>query len=284
MSDASVIAALQQELAKLKARQDEIDSAAAGSSGSTSKKKEVDDADTGPWVPHYWDLNPHARRPLFLTDKPQHFELDSDLTYDRLSQKQSGMRHEYRVSEIEALSMHNIRTELAHIAKPIIDRLTASRSKPASQDANNPAGQTEADTELDGLIFSFAAVVDTHEESYSLLNQRLDYIRLKAKFEVNPSGITVAERTLLIYLESKVYGPADGLHVLDSSTTLWVEECGKQATAALLIPSAKQNATNILGGGSRGRGGRPRPGRGRDGNKGGRGDKGAGKGGPDSHP
>ena len=259
------VAALILEVNRLK--QQNAEQAAAGSSSSSAAPEPEEQ---GPWVPHYATTNPHATRPTYLSDEPQYFELGSDLTYDRLGRnKGTALRYEYRTSETVASSLFNCTTELDFILGPAQRALVQARSCEQGKDPNEKV--SEADQELDDTIWSLHALSKSLGKSYKILAQRLDYIRLKAKFDDNPNGMSLSEKTLLQYLEEKTVGVADGLHVVDQQVNGWLVDFGEAANKATLNYSAKLRAHE-----SAGRGG----GRGRSKGGKGRGGKGGGKGAP----
>jgi hypothetical protein len=251
-------AALRAELQSLKDQQAGF-TAGFAASASVPSSSTTGEEEAGPFVPYYSTINPHSQRPLPTTDEPQLYSLEHSSTFRELeTARGSSLKYEFRTAEPLLSYLFDIPQEIEWLEPLTREHLLSSRSKPptATEEVN------EKDKKLDDLIVSLLSVKNPLAGCYKLLNQRADYIRLKTRFESNPRGMTAAERGLLNYLETKFYGFADGLTLIDSDVSGWIDSFGEKSATAILQQAAKASA------GGRGKGG-----------KGGKGKGGKGKGG-----
>jgi len=225
--------------------------------------KKDKDEDEGPWVPHYPRTNPHAQRPPTANDKPQLYDLTHSPTYAILEQKVTAFRYEYRTLEPSLSYLFDLKTLFEATLPYLSKTLTEKRSRPSEDDLNPSA----ADLEVDDTAWALLAMQSTLKDTYKLLAQRADYIRLKTRFDSQQGGITIGEKAFLQHLETKFYGMADGLSIVDSDVSKWTKEFGDKTATARLTVSAKLAAGRAKGKGDKGKG---RDGKG--GQKGGKGE------------
>ena len=240
---------------------------AAGASSSSTPAVEEE----GPYVPHYSQNNPHAARPNTVSEKPQHFELYGSNVWRMMDKQTTGLKYEYRTLEPALSYLYDAKTYFTLALPGLVSVLEGARSVPAGTETGEDV--KESDQEVDDQLWGLAALQNSLNEIYVLLTQRSDYIGLKTKYDVQPGGITVAEKALLNHLEIKLHGMAQGITLVNSTMNQVMIDFGEKASTASLNFAAKQQAK---GGGKGG-------GKGAKGGKGGKGGKGAGKG-LESHP
>lgn len=252
---AAQLQALQQEFDRLRIETAAFRAGAAAGAASSSRAEETEERpehDPGPYAPYYSDSNPHAPRPLNISDTPQLYALEHSATYRELEGRQgSSLRYEFRTLEPVLSYLYDVKAELDWVVPASLQNLLGQRSQTVEA---LPTAVTPADQKIDELCGHLLGIKNSIYGCYTILNQRSDYIKLKTKFESNPRGITAAERGLLNYLETKFYGFADGLTVVDGDMQKWITSFSEKAASAILLQAAKSSAKG--GGKGKGKGGK----------------------------
>ena len=184
---------------------------ATGAGGSSvSPAEEVE----GPYVPHYSQENPHAARPNTVSEKPQHFELYGSNVWRMMEKQTTGLKYEYRTLEPVLSYLYDVKAFLENAVPDLASVVESTRSVPDGAEDGNK-GVTEEDQKVDDRLWSLAALKNSVDEIYVLLTQRSDYIGLKTKYDVQPGGVSIAEKALLNHLEIKLHGMAQGITLIN---------------------------------------------------------------------
>jgi len=231
------IEALQNQVSLLVQKLAATDSAATASGPSATAAPSLT------YVPHYASLNPFARRPPNVTDKPQLCDLSNDPTHALLGSRNTQARYEYKVLECLCSYLSDCASFEKVWIPQVIPLLNAHRSRPSGTEAGGTVDAgTEVNERLDDVIWSIESTRNSHAEVFDLLAKRLDYVRLKTRSETPGQQMSSGDRTLLQSLETRLFGIVDNLTLRTPDFEHWVEDHRDKVIYAQVKLSASQTA------------------------------------------
>ena len=185
------------------------------------------------YVEHKGFVNPHAQRPVNISSKPQYFPLVHSETARLLGeQRGSALKYEFRTSETTLSFLFDAKTELTESVPWLVERLLRTRTQPITEDG--PNGPSADNQELDNYILALEGIKNTVSGSYRLLDQRVEYLKVKARCDANPGGASAHEKTLLAYLESLTHGFIEGVEIHDEQINERIREFAEKVSSATL--------------------------------------------------
>lgn len=191
---------------------------------SKGKQKEGEDDDSDDellYVEHASVENPFPRRPRNCGLRPQTFDLYGDRTADVLEAKpNSSLRWEFRTLA-PALSFF-------FDAKLVYESIREEAAQRLSE---------EAALALEGSL-------NTLDGIYEMLTARYATIKIRARAEAEPGGLSEENRVLLDYLDTQLHGIFPGEALVDSKVEGWLREFRDRKAAAELKLAANRGAAS----------------------------------------
>jgi len=193
----------------------------------TEAKEEATPALT--FLDHVPEDNPFPRRPRNTGLKPDHFNLYGNQTADLLEAKpHSSLKYEYRTLS-SALSYF-------YDAKRAYDE-----ERNASEFGELSAEQQQI----------FDAIFNTLDGVFEMFSKRYSVIKIRARAESEPGGLSEHNQLLLNYLETKLHGVFPGETLVDSEMEGWLQEYKEKTAAAELKQATSKAAASHRKEGSR---------------------------------
>ena len=234
-TDASTSAALLEELKAIRLANEKLQSTFEEFRADTSakisnlekqnevlkkgKEEGADDLDNLIYVSHDFENNPFPRRPLNTTVRPQVFDLYCDRTSDVLeAKKNSSLGWEYRTLAPPLSYFHDCKVVLEDLRESLVPKLK----------------------EDDGLALE--ASLNTLDGIYVLLTQRYATIKIRARAEAEPGGLSDENKLLLEYLDAKLHGVFPGEALVDSQMEAWLTEFNSRKASAKLKAASGSGA------------------------------------------